>query len=170
MMQQAIDLYNTSPKIGIKVPPPLNGSLLDLDFIPTDRHQQPMSTRKSGLSTKNPKLKALISPLNIPSSNDPLSSTLEHFSSRKMIHDKSPVEAKPRVRHFKRRNINVERGATPNSFISTKRETGHWIPPISPQADLQGWSIGKMDNADSIDELSQEMEMRTPSVDLYDDS
>jgi len=168
MMLQAIDLHNTSPKVGIKVPPleekslKANDSLVNIDFIPSDRY--PQSITKLQSPTKNTRLKSLIAPLNIPSA-DLLSSTLGNFSSRKVIHDKSPVEIKPRIRHKKKRNMSIE--GTPKSFLATKRETREWIPPISPAKELQGWSIAKFDHGDSIDELSQEM--RTPSlVDLYD--
>jgi len=164
MMLQAIDLHNTSPKVGIKVPPleEKSDSLVNIDFIPGDRY--PQSITKLASPTKNARLKSLIAPLNIPSA-DLLSSTLGNFSSRKVIHDKSPVDPKPRMRQRKKRNMSIE--GTPKSFLATKRETREWIPPISPAKELQGWSIAKFDHGDSIDELSRDM--RTPSlVDLYD--
>lgn len=165
MMQQAIDLHITSPKVGIKVPQldekllKPTESLLHLDFIPSDRPSLCMP--KSISSTKNVRLKSLISPLNL--NPDILSSTMENFSSRKIIHDKSPVAPIDMKSRVKRKRIGSVEGS-PKSFLATTRTTRPWMPPISPLNDFQGWSIPKMDNYDSINELSQEMKM--PSVDM----
>jgi len=168
MRQQAIDLQLTSPKVGIKVLPldekhfKPTESLLHLDFIPSDR--QPLSVPKSISLTRNVRLKSLISPLNL-NQQEMLSSTLENFSSRKIIHDKSPVaplQMKSRVK--RKRIVSVE--GSPKSFLSTQRETRPWMPPISPQNDFQGWSIPKMDHIDSINELSHEMKMPDANVDF----
>ena len=167
MMLQAIDLQLTSPKVGIKAPPleekrlKPTESLLRLDFVPTDRQRLSMSKSISS-STKNVRLKSLISPLNL-NQQDMLSSTMENFSSRKIIHDKSPVAAVERKSLVRRQRIGSLEG-TPKSFLATNRETRPWMPPISPQNDFQGWSIPKMDNFDSINEMSHEMKM--PSVDV----